>query len=76
MREGSISHPIPSYYNASMSKTFKRPAIRQHKEMLEDDRYRSNVVPDIKKKRRYKKPSKRDIEYDLAEGYTHITEEF
>ena len=50
-----------------MGKTYRRPPIKQHKE-LEEAKYRSRVEGNKKKENKNKHP-KRIIEDDLTEGY-------
>lgn len=48
-----------------MSKTHKRPPIKQHKDLLEDDRYSSRVEGNKKKENKTKYP-KKDL-YDACD---------
>jgi len=48
-----------------MGKTYRRPPIRQHKDLLENDRYSSRVEKNKKKEKKNKHP-KRIIQEEIS----------
>jgi len=48
-----------------MSKTFRRPAIKQHRDLLEDRQYAARTEKNKKKEQQNKKYPKRIIEEEL-----------
>ena len=54
-----------------MGKTFKRPSIRQHRDLYEDEQYKPQVEDTKRRKIRNRKPTKREIEQELNEGYEY-----
>jgi hypothetical protein len=57
-----------------MGRTYKRPAIKQHKDLLEDEQYRPAAIDTKRRKVRDKKLSKRELEEALNDGYHTISE--
>ena len=56
-----------------MGKTFKRPSIRQHRDLYEDEQYKPQVEDTKRRKIRNRKPTKREIEQELNDGYEDNT---
>ena len=54
-----------------MGKTHKRPSVKQHRDLYDDEQYRPKVVETKKRKVLNRKLTKREIEAELNEGYDY-----